>query len=106
MIDVSNAEFSVGQVVRHKLFGYHGVVYDVDPVFALDPEWYEVMARSRPPKDKPWYHVLVDGHSHSTYVAERNLEVAESQRTIVHPALSTYFVTRRNGVYETRRGFN
>ena len=106
MSDVSTAKFTVGQVVRHKLFGYHGVVFDVDPVFALDPQWYDVMAKTRPPKDQPWYHVLVDGESHSTYVAERNLEPAELDRMIAHPALSTYFVMRRNGRYEARREFN
>jgi heat shock protein HspQ len=58
------ARLQVGQVVRHRLFDYRGVIYDVDPVFSLSEEWYEQMARSRPPKDQPWYHVLVDDDSH------------------------------------------
>ncbi len=62
------AKFYVGQLVYHKRFDYRGVVVDVDPQFQGDDEWYEVMACSRPPKDKPWYHVLVhnaDGRSRS-----------------------------------------
>jgi len=54
------AKFQVGKIVHHKLFDYIGVVFDVDPTFQGTDEWYEHVARSRPPKDKPWYHVLVD----------------------------------------------
>ncbi len=64
------AKFYVGQLVYHKRFDYRGVVVDVDPQFQGDDEWYEVMARSRPPKDKPWYHVLVHNAEHSTYVSD------------------------------------
>ncbi len=68
------ARFGVGQLVQHRLFGYRGVVADVDPSFQLSDEWYEEQARSRPPKDQPWYHVLVHDAEHATYVAQRNLE--------------------------------
>ena len=50
------AEFQVGQIIHHKLFDYVGVVYDIDPTFQGSDEWYEQVARSRPPKDNPWYH--------------------------------------------------
>ena len=59
-----------GQIVRHRRYGYRGVVVDVDATFCGSDEWYEQVARSRPPKDAPWYHVLVDGAQHMTYVAE------------------------------------
>ena len=75
-----NARFFVGQIVEHNRFGYRGVVFGVDAEFGLSEEWYEEMARSRPPKDRPWYHVLVDGALHSTYVAERHLEASENLR--------------------------
>ncbi len=65
----TDCKFFVGQVVHHTLFDYRGVVFDLDPVFAGTEEWYEQVARSRPPKDEPWYHVLVGGASHITYVA-------------------------------------
>ena len=61
--------------------------------FALPPEitWYSKVARSRPPKDRPWYHVLVDGAHHQTYVAERNLEPDPTGDPIDHPEVVQYF---------------
>lgn len=93
------SKFAVGQIVHHKKFGYRGVVVDVDPVFQGTEEWYGAVAKSRPPKDRPWYHVLVDGASHSTYVAERHLEPDESGREIHHPALDRFFDGFTGGRY-------
>ena len=70
-------KFAIGELVRHLKFGYRGVVVDVDLTFELSQEWYDQVARSRPPKDKPWYRVLVHDSVHETYVAERHLEVAQ-----------------------------
>ena len=61
------------------------------------------MARSRPPKDHPWYHVLVHGAAHTTYVAERNLERDKSDEPIIHPLLNDVFNDRENGVYILRQ---
>ena len=91
--------FFVGQLVHHKRFEYRGVVADVDATFQLSPEWYEQMARSRPPKDRPWYHVLVHQGDHMTYVSERNLETDPSDERIVHPLLSDFFTDFANGRY-------
>jgi heat shock protein HspQ len=96
------ARFAIGQVVEHKLFGYRGVIFDVDPVFLGDDDWYEQMARTRPPKDKPWYKVLVDGAEHTTYVAERNLQADPSGEAVEHPALWLLFSDFRDGRYATR----
>ena len=85
------ARFAVGDVVRHRLFDYRGVVYDVDPEFMLSERWYEEVARSRPPKDEPWYRVLVHGATHETYVAERNLEPDPGDEPIVHPLVEVLF---------------
>ena len=68
-------KFHPGQVIHHKLFDYRGVVVGVDQTFQLSEEWYEEVARSRPPKDQPWYHVLVHGARQATYVAERIREI-------------------------------
>ena len=87
---MKQAEFSIGEVVKHKLFNYYGVIYDVDPVFMGSSEWYEQVAKTCPPKDQPWYRVLVDGYEHETYVAQRNLEHCE-YREIDHPMLDIYF---------------
>lgn len=100
------AKFGVGQLIRHKLFDYRGVVFDVDPVFNATEAWYEHVARSRPPKDEPWYHVLVHDHAHTTYVAERNLEADPSGNPIVHPALDELFATFSDGQYVVSRTIN
>ena len=80
-----SAKFFVGQIVQHKKFNYRGAVFDVDATFQGSDEWYALVARSRPPKDQPWYHVLVDGAEHTTYVAERHLESDECSKPIKHP---------------------
>ena len=100
------AKFQIGQVIRHRLFDYRGVVFDVDPSFRGSEEWYEAMARSRPPKDRPWYHVLVHDAAHTTYVAERNLAADESEAPIRHHLLGTLFTDFEGGVYKTRRRAN
>ena len=65
--------YKTGQLIHHKLFNYRGVIFKVDDCFQLTDIWYDHMAKSKPPKDKPWYHVQrSDGNR--TYVAERNLE--------------------------------
>jgi heat shock protein HspQ len=97
------AKFGTGQVVRHALFEYRGVIIDVDATFQGTDEWYEMMAKSRPPKDEPWYHVLVHDAMHSTYVAERNLEADSAPAPIRHPQLRQYF-DRRVGAEDGRGG--
>ena len=99
---MSNAAFSVGELVWHKLFDYRGVVIDVDPVFMGTEEWYEQMAKSWPQKDKPWYHVLVHNAVHQTYVAERNLDHDRSRDPINHPAIETIFSEYNGQRYELR----
>ncbi len=79
------ARFQIGQIIHHKLFAYIGVIFDVDPTFQGTEQWYRQVARSRPPRDQPWYHVLVDEAAHTTYVAEQNLAPAEAPRRIAHP---------------------
>ena len=103
--DVS-ARYAPGDLIHHKRFGYRGVIVDVDPVFQLSDEWYEQMARSRPPKDEPWYHVLVHEATHMTYVAQRNLEPDFVGNPVRHPLLADYFDTFADGRYARRRGMN
>ena len=91
--------FFIGQLVHHKKFDYRGVIIDVDAVFEGTQEWYQQVALSRPPKDKPWYHVLVDNSEQITYVAERHLEQDRSGEAIDHPAIEMYFDGFANGVY-------
>lgn len=97
------ARFAIGELIHHRLFDYRGVVYDIDPVFSGSEEWYEHVARSRPPKDKPWYKVFVHDGQHETYVAERNLEKDLSQEPINHPGVEYLFERFENGMYLPRR---
>jgi len=85
------AEFHIGQIIYHKRFDYCGVIVGIDAVFNHSDYWYESMASTRPPKDKPWYNVLVDRSSQVTYVAERNLLANEDTSQIDHPLLGHYF---------------
>ena len=93
------AKFQVGELIHHKRFDYRGVVVDVDASFSGTEEWYDTMARSSPPKDEPWYHVLVHEAEHSTYVAERNLEPDLTGEPVAHPVLNQFFDEMRDGVY-------
>ena len=86
-----STKFSTGQIVEHLRFDYRGVIYAVDQQFSLTDQWYKSMAVSKPPKDAPWYHVLVDNSETTTYVAERNIKLSENQRQISHPLLGRYF---------------
>jgi heat shock protein HspQ len=102
----TNAAFTVGQLIHHRLFDYRGVIVDVDPDFQGSEEWYAQMARSRPPKDKPWYQVLVHNASHSTYVAEQNLKADNREDEIRHPMVKEIFDGFANGRYIARRRAN
>lgn len=104
MTNISSAKFAIGDLVHHQRFDYRGVIADVDATFQSTEEWYDTVARSRPPKDKPWYHVLVDGAVHSTYVAEQNLEADTSTDPINHPMLAQIFSHFEGGQY-FRRGW-
>ena len=106
MAEQDKVKFSIGQLVHHKLFDYRGVIVDVDPVFSGTEDWYEQVALSRPPKDRPWYHVLVDGATHQTYVAERNLEPDVSGTPVDHPLVNEFFTGFEKGVYTTRGALN
>ncbi len=103
---MGEARFDIGALIHHRLFDYRGVVVDVDPVFQGSEEWYREVARSRPPVDAPWYHVLVHGATHMTYVAERNLEPDVTGDPLRHPLLDTYFDAFEDGRYLRRRSIN
>lgn len=105
-MSLQKAKFKIGQIIHHKLFDYDGVVFDVDPSFQGSELWYERMARSRPPKDEPWYHVLVHNAEHTTYVAEQNLETADEPHPIIHPLTSKIFSEFDGSNYQLGRHLN
>ena len=102
----TEAQFTIGQIVHHNKFDYRGVIVDVDATFQGSDEWYQQVARSRPPKDRPWYHVLVDNAEYMTYVAERHLEATSDDEPITHPGIGFFFDDFQDGHYHNRRTTN
>lgn len=93
------AKYSLGQIIKHSKFDYRGVIFDVDAQYEGSSEWYDDVAKSRPPKDRPWYHVMVDNSDVTTYVAERHLHMADDLSVIQHPLLDIYFDVFIDGRY-------
>ena len=100
------AKYGVGQVVRHDVYAYRGVIVDVDPFFQQTDAWYDLMAKNSPPRDEPWYHVLVDGTDYMTYVSEQHLGADRSGQPINHPELNRFFHEFEDGTYKTIRKTN
>lgn len=105
-MEITRPKFSIGQLVHHRRFDYRGVVVDIDPIFMGSDEWYDQVAQSRPPKDKPWYRVLVHDASHETYVAERHLEEDAEETPINHPLVETFFQSFEQGRYQLNMRVN
>jgi heat shock protein HspQ len=89
------AKFSVGQIVRHRLYPFRGVIYDVDPTFSNTEEWYQsIPAERRPSKDQPFYHLLAQnaqGGPYEAYVSEQNLLPDAENGPVVHPMIDIMF---------------
>ena len=103
---VSHAHFSIGDVVRHRVFDFRGVIFDVDPVFANTEEWYHAIPEEiRPRKDQPFYHLLAENgeSSYVAYVSQQNLEADDEGGPVDHPALSGIFTAFEDGRYLLRR---
>jgi heat shock protein HspQ len=106
MPPVSHARFSIGDVVKHRLFDFRGVVFDIDPVFANSDEWYDAIPEDvRPRKDQPFYHLLAENaeSSYIAYVSQQNLVTDESEEPVDHPAIAGIFDGYADGRYRLRR---
>ena len=100
-----NAKFAIGDVVRHRIFPFRGVVFDVDPEFANTEEWWNsIPAEVRPSKDQPVYHLYAenDESSYVAYVSEQNLLPDESGDPLRHPAVMLNFSPEGNGLYRPK----
>ncbi len=94
--------FQVGQIVHHLRYDYRGVIVGFDVTCHADEAWYEFQTKGKsykPTRQQPWYHVLVDGASHQTYVAQQNLEPGDCSRRIDHPMVDRVFATFLDGRY-------
>ena len=101
-MDDKTAKFRIGQVVRHRVFPFRGVIFDVDPVFSSTEEWWaSIPEHIRPSKDQPFYHLLAENETSSyiAYVSEQNLLVDESGDPVQHPQVSDLFGELESGQY-------
>jgi len=90
--------FEPGQVVTHRRYGYRGVIVDMTPRCEAPEPWYQ-NNQTQPKRDQPWYHVLVDSSSATTYPAQENLEADTSGGPIAHPLLGYFFTAFEAGRY-------
>ena len=99
------AKFAIGQVVRHRLFPFRGVIFDVDPQFNNTEEWYQAIpAEVRPRKDQPFYHLFAENAEteYIAYVSEQNLLEDQSGDPVRHPQLRELFDTTEDGRYRAK----
>jgi heat shock protein HspQ len=99
------AKFKIGQVVRHRLFPFRGVIFDIDPEFNNTEEWYQsIPAEVRPSKDQPFYHLFAENadSEYIAYVSEQNLLPDTSGEPVRHPQVSEVFETDDAGTYRPR----
>ncbi len=98
-MSTERSQFRSGQIIVHKRYGYRGVIVSVDDTFEGSDDWYEAVALSRPSKDRPWYHVLVDESAYETYVAEAHLMSDVSDEPIDHPLVEVFWDDFEDGQY-------
>ena len=105
---IAHARFSIGDVVRHRMFDFRGVIFDVDPVFNNSDDWYEAIPEAiRPAKDQPFYHLLAENmeSSYVAYVSQQNLVADDSDEPVDHPAIAGMFTHREGARYELKRDY-
>ncbi len=99
---VALARFGLGTVVRHRVFDFRGVVFDIDPVFNNSEDWYQSIPEDvRPRKDQPFYHLLAENgeSSYIAYVSQQNLIADEENGPVNHPAIGSMFDKFAKGRY-------
>jgi heat shock protein HspQ len=100
-----NARYKIGEVVRHRVYPFRGVIFDVDPTFANTEEWWEsIPAEVRPHKDQPFYHLLAENSEteYIAYVSEQNLLPDTSGDPVRHPQVGEIFERDDEGTYHPR----
>jgi heat shock protein HspQ len=105
MTEIREAKFQIGQIVKHRVLPFRGVIFDVDPVFNNTEEWYQsIPAEIRPRKDQPFYHLLAENAetTYIAYVSEQNLLLDDSGQPVKHPSIRQMFAGLENGRYIPR----
>ena len=104
-VTVRSAKFQIGQVVRHKVYPFRGVIFDVDPTFSNTEEWYRSIPKDvRPNKDQPFYHLLAENADteYIAYVSEQNLVPDASDEPLRHPQVAELFEDLKDGIFRFR----
>ncbi|WP_040617583.1 heat shock protein HspQ [Roseibium sp. TrichSKD4] len=99
------AKFNIGQVVRHRIYPFRGVIFDVDPTFSNTEEWWDAIPEDvRPKRDQPFYHLLAenDETEYVAYVSEQNLVLDMTGEPIRHPQVEEIFEEQTDGSYMVR----
>jgi heat shock protein HspQ len=99
------AKYKIGAVVKHRVFPFRGVIFDVDPTFSNTEEWYEsIPAEVRPHKDQPFYHLFAENAetAYIAYVSEQNLLPDTSGEPVRHPQVKEVFERDSDGAYRQR----
>jgi len=96
---LETASFQPGQIVRHRRYGYRGVIVEIDSHCMADETWYRANM-TQPDRDQPWYHVLVDGSTATTYAAQTSLMVDVDRAEVNHPLVTLYFSEFDDGRYQ------
>jgi heat shock protein HspQ len=107
-MNIRNTQFSIGQVVRHRVYPFRGVIVDVDPEFSNSEEWWQAIPEEvRPRKDQPFYHLLAENEdtSYVAYVSEQNLLIDESGIPVNHPEVAQVFGEFLGNSYEIPSGY-
>jgi len=102
---IRSAKYRIGEVVKHRIFPFRGIVFDVDPEFDNTDEWYEAIPEDiRPAKDQPYYHLLAenDDTEYVAYVSEQNLLLDDDGNPLRHPQISEWFRRDDEGHYVAR----
>lgn len=102
---VREAKFHIGDIVRHRIYPFRGVIFDVDAVYSNTEEWMEAIPQDRrPERDQPFYHLLAenDESTYVAYVSEQNLLPDKSGNPVSHPQISEIFFGIEDGRYVMR----
>ena len=105
MSKIRRAKYAIGQVVRHRVYPFRGVVFDIDPLFSNTEEWYQsIPSEVRPHKDQPYYHLFAENAEteYVAYVSEQNLLPDDSGEPLRHPQVAEIFIRDDEGGYRPR----
>ena len=102
---MKHAKYAIGQVVKHRIHPFRGVIFDVDPTFNNTEDWWQsIPEEMRPRKDQPFYHLLAENAetAYIAYVSEQNLLPDETGKPVRHPQVRELFGDLRGGQYQAR----